>query len=762
MHCLDVFWPNAAAVLRDSLWQETTETLVRSPTSPSSFSVVGALVTLWVVANDGRNLGRGCRRVAKLAVIALVASAAVVVGGPLASADGPLVEQPITDRGVTLELTALVQLPNTDRGAARINNFALAGDRIFVVEDHSGKIYELDRNGRTATVSEFFDVGAAIPVATGRQLNVDNSFHGGLRSVAFHPEFESNGLFYTSVLEDRPTSPNSSEYVSDVDSPIAADSAVIEWTADIDTGQVDPASYRTVLRVGLPVFDHPIKQLSFNTLAEPGDEDYGLLYVAHGDGSVLSATAGGGQNNDALGKILRVNPRPSNGRSYTVPLNNPFVGDPSMLDEVYSLGHRNPHHLAFAEDAQGETMFFVAEVGRDNVEEVNIIIAGANYGWSEREGTFVHLDQGEGLVTGIAELPDDEAENGFTFPAIQFGHQGSVGAGFSGQAIAGGYVVDNGSALSGEYFFSDFPITGDIYHSRVADIAAAVTTLDPDVPARDHPSKLTQATISRVAVALDHDADAGTPAQARANPLDLFNDSANYDGSGRSDVRFGQGPNGELYVSSKKNGTVYLVANSLPPEATSPPTTPTQPTTPTGPDGPRLCQGLEATVVGTVGTPGNDVIVGTSRSDVITGGDGDDLICAFGGADRVDAGGGNDVVYAGWGADVIRTGSGDDLVFGGPGLDNVEGGAGHDILRGGDGGDRLVGNGGNDQLFGGDGRDRLFGFSGADELFGGAGTDNVRGGAGEDIAKGGGGIDVCVTSESLIGCELSSLEDLPE
>ena len=704
------------------------------------------------------------RALAKVAAVAVLSSVLAVAGVSTAVAQtqptsprpaitqSPLIEQPITDRGVTLELTPLVELPNTDRGAARINQFATIDDRLFVVEDHSGKIYEIERDGLTATATEFFDVGAAIPAATGRNMNIDNSFHGGLRAVAFHPEFASNGLFYTTVMEDRPNNPNPAHYISDSATPIAADGVLIEWRANTTTGTVDPNSYRQVFRVGMPVFDHPIKQLAFNPFSVPGDDDYGLLYVAHGDGSVLSATAGGGLNNDALGKILRVDPTASGGRGWTVPGDNPFVGDSSMIDEAYSIGHRNPHHVSFAEDASGAVHLVVAEVGRDNIEEVNLITAGGNYGWSDREGTFVHLFNGEGLVTGVTNLPANEGEFDFVYPAVQFGHRGEPGAGFGGQAIAGGFVVDNGSELSGEYFFSDFPLTGDIYHSNFADIAAAVTVLD----AGDSPDALTQAEVSVVAVTLDHDANPDTPALPREHPRDVFNDSPNYENSNRADVRFGQGPGGEMYLSSKKNGGIYLVTNSLPVETPveNEPIVPDEPASPVA-SVPQTCRGQEPTVDGLIGTDGDDVIIGTGGRDVIRGLGGNDLICAFGGADMVDAGPGNDVVYGGWGADVIRMGAGDDEVFAGPGLDDVEGGGGNDILRGGNGGDRIVGNSGNDMLFGGDRRDRIFGFSGNDQLFGGAGTDNLRGGAGTDSATGGAGIDLCVTSESRVGCELS-------
>ena len=663
--------------------------------------------------------------VAVASVLAMLAATATPLG-----AANP-VTAPIVDLGVTVEITPFATIPdgtNPGRPRPRINQFATAGDRLFVVEDFDGLIYELTGEGTSGEASLFFDVKSGIVEATDRELDLTNSFHGGLRGVAFHPEFDANGLFYTSLMETRPANADPARYISDAVDPIPTDGVVIEWTYDQVTDAVDPASYREVFRVGLPVNEHPIKQLGFNPFAEPGSDDYGLLYVAHGDGSIQSATAGGGQNSDALGKILRIDPTPSNGRPYTVPADNPFVGDPEMIDEVFALGFRNPHHLSFAQDASGSTHLVAVDVGRDNVEEVNIIVSGGDYGWSDREGTFVHLEQGD-LINGIAPLPDDDWRNGYVYPAAQVGHEGEIGAGFIGQAIAGGHVVNNGSELTGHYFYSDFPFDGRLMHSSFDEMLGAVTTLEPG----QAPSTLTQARTGLVSIMFDHDSNADTPSLPRENLLDVFNDAPGYDGSGRADVRIGQGPDGEMYLSSKKNGVVYLVTNSLPPTET--------------------CEGLTATTTGLVGTSGDDVIVGTGGADVIDGRGGDDVICGRGGADRIDGGPGDDLINAGWGSDVVRGGDGNDTILAGPGLDDVEGEGGNDLIRGGQGGDRLVGNGGNDTIYGGDRRDRLFGFAGDDQLFGGSGNDNIRGGAGTDRATGGAGVDGCVDAIAVAGCE---------
>lgn len=691
--------------------------------------------------------------VTSLLVAVLFASTLVAAGAQTGGTVNALSE-PIIDRGVTIELAPLLTIPPDAFGQPRINQFALQGDRLFAVTDLGGRIYEIvpqsEGELQPASPDLFFDVASAINATPGRQFDTSNTFHGGLRSVAFHPEFETNGLFYTSVMERRPANPAASTYLSDVPRPNIADGVVVEWRVDPVTGEPDASSYREVFRVGIPAYDHPIKQMAFNPFAEPGDADFGLLYVAHGDGSSQPAPEGGGVRNDALGKILRVDPlRQADGSSYGVPTDNPFVGDPSMLDEVYSLGHRNPHHLAFALDAGGLSRLIVAEVGRDNVEEINLIEAGANYGWSFREGTFVHLQDEGDLITGVAPLPANEADFGFTFPAAQYGHVGSVGAGLPGQGVAGGYVVANGSPLDGEYFYSDFPISGRVYSSALDEMVGAVTRLDSSDPTRDEPNELTQAATGLVSVLFDDDSDPATPSQPRDSLLDVFADAPSYDGSGRADVRFGQGSGGELYVSSKKNGVVYLVVNSVAPTPEVDPVAPTPPID--------LCEGLAPTVDGLIGTAGPDVIIGTVGPDVIRGNGGDDVICGRGGADDILGGAGNDLINAGWGADAVFGGDGDDILLGGPGLDNLEGGLGEDTIRGGRGGDRIVGGGGNDLLYGGDQPDRIFGFSGDDELFGGGGNDNLRGGAGADAATGGAGVDRCdAITRVIAGCEALS------
>jgi len=482
----------------------------------------------------------------------------LVASAPAAQAQQGVVGGTIAVSGMQLEVRRKAFIPNFGGSRSRMNGMAstgMAGDTNLYVADQglSRSIYRFDSTTTGGTASLFLNVQSAVLAATGRNVNVSNIVHGGVRAVAFHPEFATNGRFYTAMMEDRPNNLAGHTYLSDAVTPIAADSVLAEWTYNHGLGQVNTASYRAVFRVGMPVADHTIRQMGFNPHATAGDEDYGLLYIAHGDGSVQSATAGGGQNNDALGKMLRINPLQNGASSYSVPATNPFVGSPTMLAEVYTLGHRNPHNFSFAEDTLGTSHIIQVDIGRDNVDELNLLVPGGNYGWSEREGTFVHLVSG-GIQNGIAPLPADEALNGYVYPVAQYGHVGPIGAGFVGQALAGGYVV-RGGGLAGEYVFSEFGDVGRIFHVSFDSLLDAVTTLDPLDPTRDQPGELSQAVIQELSILFDHDNNLLTPGLAMSFENILRSDP-NYRGS-RFDIRFGQGPDGTLYIMNKNNGWIY-------------------------------------------------------------------------------------------------------------------------------------------------------------------------------------------------------------
>jgi hypothetical protein len=475
----------------------------------------------------------------------------------------------IVNDGYNMFIKEFVNIPNDSGKVPRINCMAFQGNRFFASTEQ-GKIYEIIDNGNNAKSPElFFDVSEAIPINTNRKLVFkSNSFHSGLRSFAFHPDFKTNGKLYTSVMEERPTDTTGHHYISDASKPIEADGVVIEWTYDFNKKAVDPSSYREVFRVGTPYFDHTIKEIAFNRYAKPGDEDYGLLYIGHGDGYVYNKPAEGGLINNALGKILRINPLKTDTTPYSIPSTNPFVNDTNWLDEIYALGLRNPHTLCFAKTDSGKVVLISSNPGRDNVDEINIIKPGENYGWSKREGTFVTLQRG-GLNTGIEALPDTDAVYGYTYPAAQWSRIDPVFSGFTSFSIAGGYIYTIQKTGKKIYLSTDFPQSGYIMYNDLNELLAAKTKLDTTNPNLYKPEDLTQAPFKLLNIYFDNDNDSNSLPVKRKSMLEILKLDPNYDKSGRSDIRFGQDSAENIYISNKRNGWIYKIESIKLPEQNS-------------------------------------------------------------------------------------------------------------------------------------------------------------------------------------------------
>jgi len=163
------------------------------------------------------------------------------------------------------------------------------------------------------------------------------------------------------------------------------------------------------------------------------------LYFGTGDGGGGGDEPGNAQNRDVLlGKMIKIDPRASNGRPYTVPSSNPFVGRDGR-DEIYSVGLRNPFRWSFQKSG-GVTRMMIADVGQDEFEEINAVPVaranGANFGWNRFEG--------------FAEY--DGAINGTTKPVLVLSHSGGY------CSVIGGLIVRDPKvpALKGRYLYTDF------------------------------------------------------------------------------------------------------------------------------------------------------------------------------------------------------------------------------------------------------------------------------------------------------------------
>jgi glucose/arabinose dehydrogenase len=274
--------------------------------------------------------------------------------------------------------------------------------RIFVVEQE-GRIVVV-RGGRRLA-QPFLDIRSKV-TAGGEQ---------GLLSMAFAPDYAQSGVFYVYYTER------------------SGQEAIWEYRRASDD-RADPGSARLVLRMADPEPNHNGGLMLFGA--------DGLMYVGTGDGGGgddQHGTRGNAQSlGSLLGKILRIDPRPSGGRPYTVPSSNPFVGRSGARPEVYAYGLRNPWRFSF-DRSTGDLS--IADVGQDAVEEVDFVRKdrgrGANFGWRPWEGRSRNFD---------------ESASGAIFPVIT--HQHSDGF----CSITGGYVVrDRGvPGLYGRYVYGDY------------------------------------------------------------------------------------------------------------------------------------------------------------------------------------------------------------------------------------------------------------------------------------------------------------------
>jgi glucose/arabinose dehydrogenase len=215
-----------------------------------------------------------------------------------------------------------------------------------------------------------------------------------------------------------------------------------------DDGTPDPDSVWTVMDIAQPGAGHKGGSMSI--------DDGGVLYLALGDG-------GGSRGRDAqdytkpLGGIVRIVPN-TTGPGYTVPADNPFVGDPDKMPELWAKGLRNPWGF-WRDPATGD--LWVSDVGEDTVEELNRIsaaTAGANFGWYFIEGDNVRY-QG---------APADAVHPVFTYRHDQVG-----------PAIIGGRVYRGAAipSLDDAYVFAD--MAGTLFAMGAGD---QVTPLGVSLP----------------------------------------------------------------------------------------------------------------------------------------------------------------------------------------------------------------------------------------------------------------------------------------
>src|SRR3989454_5289025 len=313
----------------------------------------------------------------------------------------------IAKRGLAVEIKDLVRLPDTrgirpanqdvsPAGWARVSYVRDLPDGRRFANDSRGFLYLIGSNNQPQV---YANVAAVFPNA------VYNRLESGFIGFVFHPEFARNGLFYTVHAERGPGNPKTPDFIPPgfTLKDVTYHNIITEWHATNPAANAFEGTRRELLREAHVVANltHPMGAVEFNPTAKPGDPDYGLLYTS---GSDHGFSNGGGPNasnpaqtqrlDSIMTAILRFDPRsPSVTHGvkglgdYTIPMANKFAadGDPNTLGEIYAYGFRNAHRLSW--DPMDGTMF-ASDIGMNNVEEINIVHNGGNYGWMKREGIW--------------------------------------------------------------------------------------------------------------------------------------------------------------------------------------------------------------------------------------------------------------------------------------------------------------------------------------------------------------------------------------
>lgn len=312
---------------------------------------------------------------------------------------------------------------------------------LFVVEQ-TGKIFRVDLTTGDKTL--FHDVGNDLV-----SLNLGGNDERGLLGLAFHPDFVSNGLFYTYQSEPRRTSQDTIVDFSTVAPDRSPDhrSMIVEYRASDSRCNSNISKRDTIMIIDQPQSNHNGGDLVF--------DQNNYLYVSLGDGGGANdqgpghGLLGTGRNNsNVLGTILRIDPLGNNSDNgkYGIPADNPFLGEVGE-DEIFAFGFRNPFRMSF-DESTGD--LYVADVGQNEIEEVDIVTSGGNYGWNWKEGSFFFYNT---VTTGtfISTVAPPGLPNNLVDPIAQYDHD-------DGLSITGGYVYRGSQipVLQGRYVFADF------------------------------------------------------------------------------------------------------------------------------------------------------------------------------------------------------------------------------------------------------------------------------------------------------------------
>jgi hypothetical protein len=477
-------------------------------------------------------------RAQPLAWAILMASAAVLLAAvlttfgapPLAAqtTNNPFPDPIETEEGlIIVDVIEFASIPDSDGQPARMMNMVdEPGTRRLFVNDMRGPLHTVGYDG--TGVQLYLDIddprwGVGVE-AGGRER--------GFQSFALHPDFGREGALGYGRLytwsDVRDTSPPADFRPGGGDN--THHTVLHEWVAgDPSAPTYDGGAPRELMRFEQPFGNHNAGHLAFHP-SEPGAPEYGLLYIGSADGG-----SGGDPLNLSLdlssgfGKILRIDPLGSNSANgqYGIPSDNPWAdGAGGALPELYAIGMRNPQRFGW-DPSNGN--LFMADIGQNIVEKVSLVPKGGNLGWNEWEGSFRYISRAE------VSLENPRSDPAVTYPVVEYGRYDPL---MDDRVAATGVHVYRSFAIAqlrNRVLFGDL-VNGEILH------------FDAD----NLPDGGTEG-IRRVL--LRHQGERQTFLElVQAKNREQGRSPAN-----RTDLRFGTGPNHQIFLLNKHDGTIRLL-----------------------------------------------------------------------------------------------------------------------------------------------------------------------------------------------------------
>jgi glucose/arabinose dehydrogenase/mono/diheme cytochrome c family protein len=442
--------------------------------------------------------------------------------GKQAVAKGNEILDPIPDTiensNLAVNLKFVAQIPASSDSArlplTRITklSFQPGSDDLFIV-DLRGKLYRLHNN----IPAVYMDMARLKP-----KFIPQPGLATGFGSFAFHPDFKRNGLLYTTHTEPPRSAKPDFSYPDSI--KVMLQWVLTEWKTQDPAATTFSGTGRELLRVNMVDGIHGVQEIAFNSSSKPGDHDYGMLYIGVGDGGSVEHGYEflAHSTKKIWGTILRINPmgRNSANGQYGIPPDNPFVKDQNSetVKEIYAYGFRNPHRISWTTSGK----MLACNVGQANIESVDLIMPGHDYGWPLREGTFVSSDL-QGNLGKVYPLPANDSIYKITYPVAQYDHD-------EGIAISGGFEYQQTviPGLKGKFLFGDIA-SGRLFYITVADIKQGK-----------------QASIKEWNISMNG---------VSKTLLELC-------GGKRADLHFGKDSRGDLYILTKTDGKVYKLVNA--------------------------------------------------------------------------------------------------------------------------------------------------------------------------------------------------------